>query len=63
MIRQSQVGKILTASRAVGHELRHGDPASLSRAVAVMFAAQRNASFEENREAANLRTAELRRAG
>jgi len=59
MIRRSQVDKILAAHRCVSRELRSGDVTSLTRAVAVLYAAQRNASFEENQQAAFLRIAEL----
>ena len=61
MTRQPQIDKILTAFRSVGNELRNGDVTTLTRAYAVLAAAQRNATPEENDVAAERRLAELRR--
>ena len=60
MTRSSQVHRILAAHRDVGNELRNGDVSTLTRAFAVLCAAQRTASFEENDLAAGLRLGELR---
>jgi hypothetical protein len=58
--RPSQIRRILAAHRDVGDELRNGDVSTLTRAFAVLCAAQRNASFEENNLAAESRLSELR---
>jgi len=59
-VRASQVSKILAAYREVHRELRAGSPASLARAVAVLYAAQRVATPGEADAADALWLAELR---
>ena len=59
-MRASQIAKIMTANRAVHTQLRTGTTATLSRACAVLYAAQRNASDAECQRAASLWIATLR---